>query len=72
MSNEQIIRAWKDSSYRDRLSDKEKAQLPENPAGIVELTSSDMMNDERVMDIAEVRSLPSRLAVILETNPIPI
>ena len=42
MSNIDIIRAWKDEDYRDSLSDEEKAQLPENPAGLIELTDEDM------------------------------
>ncbi len=33
MSHEQIIRAWKDSAYRNSLSAEELAQLPANPAG---------------------------------------
>ena len=37
MNKEQIIKAWKDSEYRAGLSDAERAQLPEHPAGIVEL-----------------------------------
>jgi len=35
MNHEQIIRAWKDSSYRSSLSDEELAQLPAHPAGEV-------------------------------------
>ncbi|MCY7382914.1 MAG: mersacidin/lichenicidin family type 2 lantibiotic [Microcoleus sp. CAN_BIN18] len=42
MSNIDIIRAWKDEDYRDSLTDEEKAQLPENPAGLIELTDEDM------------------------------
>ncbi|MGK7955515.1 MAG: mersacidin/lichenicidin family type 2 lantibiotic [Crocosphaera sp.] len=42
MSNIDIIRAWKDEEYRNSLSDSEKAQLPENPAGVIELDDDDM------------------------------
>jgi|GEM_PF-3208753 mersacidin/lichenicidin family type 2 lantibiotic len=42
MLNENIIRAWKDEDYLDSLSAEEKAQLPENPAGLIELTDEDM------------------------------
>ncbi|HEU5228625.1 MAG TPA: mersacidin/lichenicidin family type 2 lantibiotic [Ktedonobacteraceae bacterium] len=38
------IRAWKDSEYRETLSAEEKALLPENPAGQVELTEEDLLN----------------------------
>jgi mersacidin/lichenicidin family type 2 lantibiotic len=37
MNTNQIIRAWKDSSYRASLTEAERAQLPGNPAGIIEL-----------------------------------
>jgi mersacidin/lichenicidin family type 2 lantibiotic len=34
-----IVRAWKDESYRQQLNNE---QLPENPAGILELTDSEL------------------------------
>ncbi|MBD2208057.1 mersacidin/lichenicidin family type 2 lantibiotic [Calothrix sp. FACHB-1219] len=37
MSNFDIIRAWKDEDYRNSLSDEQRSQLPENPAGMIEL-----------------------------------
>ena len=36
MSNDDIIRAWKDEDYRDSLSEEQRSQLPENPAGMLE------------------------------------
>jgi len=42
MSNIDIVRAWKDEDYRASLSDAEKAMLPENPAGLVDLADDDM------------------------------
>ncbi|MBR8827890.1 MAG: mersacidin/lichenicidin family type 2 lantibiotic [Gomphosphaeria aponina SAG 52.96 = DSM 107014] len=42
MSNIDIIRAWKDEEYRESLSEAEQALLPENPAGLIELTDEDM------------------------------
>lgn len=42
MSNQKIIRAWKDAEYRASLSDAERAQLPANPAGTVDLTPAEM------------------------------
>jgi mersacidin/lichenicidin family type 2 lantibiotic len=33
MSQENIIRAWKDESFRNSLSEEERALLPEHPAG---------------------------------------
>ena len=34
MSTANIIRAWKDESYRSSLSEAELAALPANPAGV--------------------------------------
>jgi mersacidin/lichenicidin family type 2 lantibiotic len=45
MSKQNIIRAWKDEAYRRSLSEAERAALPENPAGRVdldELTAAEM------------------------------
>ncbi|MBW4623882.1 MAG: mersacidin/lichenicidin family type 2 lantibiotic [Cyanosarcina radialis HA8281-LM2] len=46
MSQENIIRAWKDENFRQQLSEQERALLPEHPAGSVELT------DEEIRDIS--------------------
>ena len=42
MSNIDIIRAWKDENYRNSLSDEQRAQLPQNPAGIIDLSEEEM------------------------------
>jgi mersacidin/lichenicidin family type 2 lantibiotic len=42
MSRRDIIRAWKDPEYRDRLSAAQRALLPDNPAGLVELSDTDL------------------------------
>ena len=42
MSVENIIRAWKDESFRTSLSDAERALLPENPAGLIDLTAAEL------------------------------
>ena len=36
--SKKITKAWKDEDFRMSLTDKERDLLPENPAGIVELT----------------------------------
>ncbi|MBD2214123.1 mersacidin/lichenicidin family type 2 lantibiotic [Nostoc linckia FACHB-104] len=38
MSQQDIIRAWKDREYRESLSEEQRSNLPENPAGIAELS----------------------------------
>ena len=42
MSHVDVIRAWKDDEYRRSLSDAQRAALPANPAGMVELTAADL------------------------------
>lgn len=42
MSTVNLIRAWKDADYRASLSAAELAELPENPAGLVELPEDAM------------------------------
>jgi len=44
MSNIDIIRAWKDEEYRHSLSEEQRSQLPENPAGSLELAAQEMQN----------------------------
>ncbi len=38
MANNKIVQAWKNEEYRMAMTAEERASLPENPAGIVELT----------------------------------
>ena len=42
----EIIRAWKDKNFRDSLSEEQRAQLPANPAGLVEI------DDEQLIQVA--------------------
>lgn len=37
-----IVRAWKDATYRQSLSAEEQAMLPANPAGELELTDAEL------------------------------
>ena len=37
-----IIRGWKDREFRLSLTEEERAQLPENPAGLLELDDKDL------------------------------
>jgi mersacidin/lichenicidin family type 2 lantibiotic len=32
----EVIKAWKDEEYREKLTTEQKAQLPEHPAGLIE------------------------------------
>lgn len=39
-----VIRAWKDEDYYLSLSEGERAELPANPAGVIELSAHDLRN----------------------------
>ena len=46
MSKLDIIRAWKDEEYFNRLSESERSLLPQNPAGVIELSEEDLLQAE--------------------------
>jgi mersacidin/lichenicidin family type 2 lantibiotic len=43
MSHDIIIRAWKDEDYRLSLSEAERAALPQNPVGDIELSDEELL-----------------------------
>ncbi|HET9364465.1 MAG TPA: mersacidin/lichenicidin family type 2 lantibiotic [Candidatus Angelobacter sp.] len=43
MSELDIVKAWKDVSYRRSLSAQQLAQIPNNPAGAIEISQSSSM-----------------------------
>lgn len=57
MSNVNIIRAWKDEEYRQSLTAAERASLPANPAGMIELQAADL---ESVVGGSQARPPQSR------------
>ena len=42
MTKANIIRAWKDPAYRTTLSSVERAAMPANPAGAIEISDVDL------------------------------
>ncbi|MDJ0570861.1 MAG: mersacidin/lichenicidin family type 2 lantibiotic [Pleurocapsa sp. MO_192.B19] len=42
MSQQDIIRAWKDEKFRNSLSEDQRSQLPENPAGILDMSDESL------------------------------
>ena len=42
MSQVNVVRAWKDEEYRLSLTEAERAALPENPAGLIELAEAEL------------------------------
>jgi mersacidin/lichenicidin family type 2 lantibiotic len=43
MSEIDIIRTWKDKAYRASLTAGQQALIPENPAGLIELSDADLL-----------------------------
>ncbi len=43
MNKNDVIRAWKDPLYRASLSEEAQASLPQNPAGITELSDGQLV-----------------------------
>ena len=53
MSNNDIIRAWKDEEYRNSLSAERRSQLPENPSGKIELSEGKIeLSDEELESLS--------------------
>jgi len=42
MKTKDVIRAWKDAEYRESLSAEDRSLVPQNPAGLVELTDDQL------------------------------
>jgi mersacidin/lichenicidin family type 2 lantibiotic len=42
MGSVDLVRAWKDAEYRQSLTKEERAVLPENPAGLHELSEAEL------------------------------
>jgi mersacidin/lichenicidin family type 2 lantibiotic len=40
--NPDLIRAWKDETYREGLTAEQRALVPDNPAGAIELTDGEL------------------------------
>jgi mersacidin/lichenicidin family type 2 lantibiotic len=78
MSRQEIIRAWKDEDYRNSLSEAQRAQLPEHPAGLIELSgdelllglytpiSGEILYDGRSVQSMNYRTLRGQFGVVLQ------
>jgi mersacidin/lichenicidin family type 2 lantibiotic len=42
MSQNKIIRAWRDPKYRMSLNAEQKNAMPEHPAGVIDLNGADL------------------------------
>lgn len=55
MTHDQVVRAWKDPSFRASLDSTQLQALPANPAGMVEL------GEDEVTDLTGGTSVPCSL-----------
>lgn len=44
INNLDIVRAWKDEDYRNSLTEEQRSHLPNNPAGLIDLSDEEMRN----------------------------
>ncbi len=42
MSPKEIVQAWKSNAFRMSLTEAQRAELPPNPAGLIELTDDEL------------------------------
>jgi mersacidin/lichenicidin family type 2 lantibiotic len=54
MTTNEIVRSWKDEGYRLSLNSAEQALIPDNPAGLIELTDEDLLGIEGGTDTVVV------------------
>jgi mersacidin/lichenicidin family type 2 lantibiotic len=59
MAKFDVVRAWKDEVYRAGLSPEQRAALPANPAGAIELQDS-QLNEVRAWYPSAAMSLRTR------------
>ena len=60
-----LIRAWKDESYREGLTSHERALLPQNPAGAIELTEDELASIDGGMLPISYTTLTPTISVLL-------
>jgi mersacidin/lichenicidin family type 2 lantibiotic len=51
----EVAKAWKDEDYRDTLTTEQQAQLPQNPAGVIEF-GEPQLEDESLFGPAAKKS----------------
>jgi mersacidin/lichenicidin family type 2 lantibiotic len=69
-----IVRAWKDEAYLQSLSADQRAMLPANPAGEMELTDAELVTafgSQGPEEFRHLSSLPVALGVPIIGTPPP-
>lgn len=68
MSKSQIIRAWKNEEYRNSLSADQRAQIPEHPAGLIELTCEELVSVDGSSGTVQTTGVPCMLDDLKHTK----
>jgi len=63
MRSEEIVLSWKDEAYQLSLSDKEQALLPDNPAGLIELTDAELCGVDGGTTVTIITCVPMCITV---------
>ena len=50
MPTMEIVRAWKDEEYRDRLTTDQRKKVPEHPSGVIEF-GKPQLEDESLFGV---------------------
>jgi mersacidin/lichenicidin family type 2 lantibiotic len=59
MSNDKIVRAWKDSKFRASLTAEQRQMLPQNPAGELELDEAELERVDGGLDTMNIYCAPN-------------
>jgi mersacidin/lichenicidin family type 2 lantibiotic len=58
MTTNEIVRSWKDENFRLSLSNTDQAFLPDNPAGLIELSDDDLRHTDGGTDTRLIALTP--------------
>lgn len=73
MSTNDIIRAWRDEEYRESLSQEERAQLLEHPAGVITVANYDLAGvtgSNHMAEAVSVTGFSTTVCSIYSNGPI--
>jgi len=72
MTSDEIISSWKNEDYRLSLSIDEQALLPENPAGLIELSDWELLGIEGGSDPIIIGGSIAASIILSITFTVPI
>jgi len=67
MSNSDIVRAWKDEQFRNQLNSDQQAEVPDNPAGEIELDEAELSKASGAKSLANLTAGCCQASVNFQT-----